>query len=49
MYQETLTGRPHDTLVQKLPVTMKMWIQFNVMLGTDNDMPGYDIRSKFNT
>jgi len=31
VYEETLTGRPHDTSVQKLPVTMKMWMQFNVM------------------
>jgi len=30
---------PHDTSVQKLPVTMKMWMQFHVMpwtsLGVD--------------
>jgi len=31
VYGETLTGRPHDISVQKLPVTMKMWMQFNVM------------------
>jgi len=39
MNEETLTGRVHDTTVQKLPVTMKMWMQFNVMpwtsLGVD--------------
>jgi len=33
VYEETLTG--HDTSVQKLPVTMKMWMQFNFM-------PSYD-------
>jgi len=27
VYEETLTGRP----VKKLPVTKKMWMQFNVM------------------
>jgi len=32
VYEETLTGRPHDTSVQKLPVTM--WMQFKVMLWT---------------
>jgi len=31
VYEETLTGRTHDTSVQKLPVTMKLWLQFNVM------------------
>jgi len=32
VYEVTLTGRPHDTSVQKLPMKMKMWMQFNVML-----------------
>jgi len=28
MYEETLTGRPHDTSVQKADiVTMKIWMQ----------------------
>jgi len=31
VYEETLTGRPHNTSVQKLPVTMEMWMQLNVM------------------
>jgi len=33
VYEETLTGWPHDTSVQKLPFAMKMWMwmQFNVM------------------
>jgi len=26
LYEETLTGRPHDTPVQKAAVTMKMWM-----------------------
>jgi len=34
VYEETLTGRPHDTSVQKPPVTNKIWMQFNVMLWT---------------
>jgi len=37
VYEETLTGRPHR--YKKLPVTMKMWMRFNVMprtsLGVD--------------
>jgi len=37
VYEETLTGRPNGT--KKLPVTMKIWIQINVMpwtsLGVD--------------
>jgi len=28
VYEETLTGRAHDP---SAPVTMKMWMQFNVM------------------
>jgi len=41
VYEETLTGRPHDTSVQKSyhAVTMKIWMQINVMpwtsLGVD--------------
>jgi len=31
MYEETLTGRPHDTSVQKATVAIKMWMQFTVM------------------
>jgi len=31
VYEETLTGRPHDTSVQKATVKMKMSMQFNVM------------------
>jgi len=39
MYEETLTGQPHDTLVQKkLPVIMRMWMQFNVMPWTSLGM-----------
>jgi len=33
-YEEMLTGRPQDASVQKPPVTMKMWMQFNAMLWT---------------
>jgi len=42
VYEETLTGWPQDTSVQKATndkFTMKMWMQFNVMpwtlLGVD--------------
>jgi len=39
VYEETLTGRPMTHQHKKLPVTMKMWMQFNVMpwtsLGVD--------------
>jgi len=31
VYEETLTGRPHNTSVQKATSEMKMWMQFNVM------------------
>jgi len=39
VYEETLTGRPHDTSVQKATNDNEMWMQFNVMpwtsLGVD--------------
>jgi len=31
VYEETLTGRPHDTSVQKATSDNEMWMQFNVM------------------
>jgi len=31
VYEETLTGRPHDTSVQKATSDNEIWIQFNVM------------------
>jgi len=31
VYEETLTGRPHDTSVQKATSDKEMWMQFNVM------------------
>jgi len=31
VYEETLTGQPHDTSVQKATSDNKMWMQFNVM------------------
>jgi len=31
VYEETLTGRPHDTSVQKAASDNEMWMQFNVM------------------
>jgi len=31
VYEETLTGRPHDTSVQKATSDIEMWMQFNVM------------------
>jgi len=31
VYVETLTGRPHDTSVQKATSDNEMWMQFNVM------------------
>jgi len=39
VYEETLTGRPHDTSVQKATSDNEMWMQFNIMpwtsLGVD--------------
>jgi len=39
VYEDTLTGRPHDTSVQKATSDNEMWMQFNVMpwtsLGVD--------------
>jgi len=39
VYEETLTGRPRDTSVQKATSDNEMWMQFNVMpwtsLGVD--------------
>jgi len=39
VYEETLTGRPHDTSVQKATSDKEMWMQFNVIpwtsLGVD--------------
>jgi len=37
MYEETLTGRPHHNQYKKLPVKMKMWMQFNVMPRTSEN------------
>jgi len=34
VYEELLNIRSHDTSVQKPPVTIKMWMLFNVMLWT---------------
>jgi len=31
VYEETLTGQPHDTSVQKATSDNEMWMQFNVM------------------
>jgi len=31
VYEKTLTGRPHDTSVQKATSDNEMWMQFNVM------------------
>jgi len=31
MYEETLTGRPHDTSVQTATSDNEMWMQFNFM------------------
>jgi len=31
VYEETLTGRPHDTSVQIATSDNEMWMQFNVM------------------
>jgi len=31
VYEETLTGRPQDTSVQKATSDNVMWMQFNVM------------------
>jgi len=31
VYEETLTGQPHDTSVQKATSDYEMWMQFNVM------------------
>jgi len=31
VYEETLTGRPQDTSVQKATSDNEMWMQFNVM------------------
>jgi len=31
VYEETLTGRPHDTSAQKATSDNEMWMQFNVM------------------
>jgi len=40
VYEEKLTGRPHDTSAKKatIAVTMKMWMQFNVMPWTSLDV-----------
>jgi len=55
VYEETLTGRPHDTSVQKATIDNEMmWMQFNVMpwtsLGVDAvrgiDNAGTDISGK---
>jgi len=39
VYEETLTGQPHDTPVQKAASDNENWMQFNVMpwssLGVD--------------
>jgi len=37
VYEETLTGRPHDKSVQKATSDNKMWMQFNVMPRTGRD------------
>jgi len=34
VHEETLTGRPHDTSVQKATSGNEMWMQFNVMSRT---------------
>jgi len=39
VYEETLTGRPHDTSVQKAISDNEMWMQFNVMWMQFNVMP----------
>jgi len=31
VYEEMLTGRPHDKSVQKATSDNEMWMQFNVM------------------
>jgi len=31
VYEETMTGRPHDISVQKAASDNEMWMQFNVM------------------
>jgi len=34
VYEETLTGRPHDTSVQKATSDNKLWMQFDVLQWT---------------
>jgi len=38
VYEETLTGRPHDTSAQKATSENEMWMQFNVMPWTSLGM-----------
>jgi len=41
VYEETLTGRPHGTSVQKADSDNKMWMQFNVMLMANVSVAGW--------
>jgi len=43
VYEETLTGRPHDTSVQKATSDNEMWMQFNVMPRTQLWMTFVDL------
>jgi len=40
VYEETLTGQPHDTSVQKATSDNEMWMQFNVMPRTRAEIYG---------
>jgi len=40
VYEETLTGRPHDILIQKATSDNEMWMQFNVVPWTSLGVDG---------